>query len=602
MQNVTTDDLFPSQLLYSMVFYFILTDVNGNYIGVNALARETFPYILGDLQQETFSNILHPDDVPIYQNAIDTCLGSPYKSLSIDLRSKPVSANDAPYRIRWEVSVSGEENKKIITHIGHNIPAGETVNEQTSADGDHPELSVSKLKALVNHIPGAIYRCRGDESLSLEFFSDEIEKLTGYSLEYFTSNRDDGYSRLVYKDDKERLQQAMYHAVAEKEKFEIEYRIVKKNGEICWVHESAQGVYDDTDKVSYVDGCIFDINTRKQTESALARSEDEVKRLALVAHNTTNSVMITDADGYITWVNEGYTRISNYSLEEVRGKKIGYSLTGPGFDEKNQQLIQSALDNRLPFKEEFISYTKDGKPIWLEVDCHPLQDEDGRHLGFMAIESDITQRKTTLKEQAEMVQRLTLATDSAAIGIFEIDLTTNHVIWDDRMYDLYGYPKETHESLYAIFNKSVHPEDAQMMSQIIGELLSRKKEINGAVYRIILPDGRIRYIESHAIIKKSESGRVISLIGTNRDVTEDVLVQEKIKAQNKVLREIAFIQSHEVRKPLANILGVIEILKHTGTLNELEIFDHLVESSQELDQQIRAIVNKTNNIDDEAFR
>jgi len=57
MQNVTTDDLFPSQLLYSMVFYFILTDVKGNYIGVNALARETFPYILADLQQEVFSNL-----------------------------------------------------------------------------------------------------------------------------------------------------------------------------------------------------------------------------------------------------------------------------------------------------------------------------------------------------------------------------------------------------------------------------------------------------------------------------------------------------------------------------------------------------------------
>ena len=599
MHNVTTDDLFPSQLLYSMVFYFILTDVNGKYIGVNALARESFPYILADIQEGVFINTLHNDDIPSYFQAIDTCLQFPFKSVTVDLRCKPVPGDTAPHWIRWEVSVSGEKDKKTISHIGHAIAAAEAVAANTN-NGNN--LDISKLNALVNHIPGAIYRCRGDEFLSLEFFSEEIEKLTGYPVDHFMNNRKDGYLKLVYNDDVDRLKAAMYHAIAKKEKFEIEYRITRKDGELRWVFESAQAVYDDADKVSYVDGCIFDITRRRQTEMALARSEDEVKRLALVAHNTTNSVLITDADGIITWVNEGYARISGYTPEEVRGKRIGYSLIGPGYDEKSQQLIQSALDKRLPFKEEFISYTKSGKPIWLEVDCHPLQDENGTHLGFMAVESDITQRKSTLKEQEELVRRLTLATDSASIGIFEIDLSNNHVIWDDRMYELYGYPKDTPVSLFKIFDKAVHPEDAQMMTQIIGELLSQKKEIDGAVYRIVLPDGKIRYIESHAIIKKSESGRVLSLIGTNRDVTDAVLVQEKIKSQNKVLRDIAFIQSHEVRKPLANILGVIEILKNTGTLNGLEIFDHLVESAQELDQQIRAIVNKTNNIDDDVFR
>jgi signal transduction histidine kinase len=157
-------------------------------------------------------------------------------------------------------------------------------------------------------------------------------------------------------------------------------------------------------------------------------------------------------------------------------------------------------------------------------------------------------------------------------------------------------------SLYKIFTMSVHPDDAQMMAGIIGELLAGKKEINGAVYRIIVPDGKIKYIESHAIIKRLANGKLGGLIGTNRDVTDDVLVHEKIKTQNKVLREIAFIQSHEVRRPLANILGVIEILKNSGALDDLEIFDHLVESAKELDNEIRSIVQKTNTIDDEAFR
>jgi len=459
-----------------------------------------------------------------------------------------------------------------------------------------------KIRSLVNHVPGAIYRCRGDEDITLEFFSEGVEKLTGYPAAYFMENRVNGYSNLVYEPDRNMFNQNDRLALLEKGKFEIEYRIVHKDGSIKWVFESGivnMGLGDDE---IYIDGYIFDISRRKQMEADLQKSEEEVKRLALVAENTTNSVMVTDAEENIIWINEGYTRISGYTIDDIRGKKIGYSLLAEGADPAGYQKIRAYLDKKKPYKEEFISYTKSGKQIWLEVDCQPLLDENGKHLGFMAVENDITQRKQTLKEKEELVQRLTLATESAEIGIFEIDLATNDVIWDDKMYEIYGCKKEDGLSLYKVFFNSVHPEDRDMMANIINELLAQKKEIDGAIYRISIPGGGIKYVESHAIIKKSDSGRILSLIGTNRDVTTDILVQEKIKSQNKVLRDIAFIQSHEVRRPLANILGVIEILQQSGSLKGLEIFDLLIESANELDQQIRAIVKKSNEMDDEVFR
>jgi signal transduction histidine kinase len=136
-----------------------------------------------------------------------------------------------------------------------------------------------------------------------------------------------------------------------------------------------------------------------------------------------------------------------------------------------------------------------------------------------------------------------------------------------------------------------------MMQRIIGQLIDGKREIDSAIYRITTPNGRVRHIESHAIVKKSPSGKILRLIGTNRNITDDIVVQEKLKTQNKVLRDIAFIQSHEVRRPLANILGVIEVLNSSNSVNNKEIFDHLIESANELDMQIRSIVKKTNNLD-----
>lgn len=487
MHKPDADILFPSQLLSSTVFYAVLTDADGRYKNANSLFNDHFVGHTENDEEKMFSDVLPAQDIPAYYTAVVNCLLFPSKNITVNLRKRQLVGNRPDEWIRWELTASGEDRARSITHIGHSISWNEVVRENEIKGGAMSyDLDITKLKALVNHIPGAIYRCRGDQHLSLEFFSDEIEKLTGYPVEYFMKNQATGYSQLVHEDDIEQLKHTIHNAVVTKEKFEIEYRIIKKDGEIRWVYESGQGVYDDEDKVDYIDGCIFDINRRKQTEAALAKSKDE--------------------------------------------------------------------------------------------------------------------RRDTLKRQEELLQRLTLATDSAEIGIFEIDLGTGKVIWDDRMYELYGYSKETPLSLYKIFYTAVHPDDAERMNNIITELISQKKEVNGAVYRIVLPDGRVRYIDSHAIIKKSETGGVVSLIGTNRDITEAVQVQEKIKMQNKVLREIAFIQSHEVRKPLANILGVIEILKVSGAIHELEIFEHLVESAKELDQQIRAIVNKTNNIDDEVFR
>lgn len=473
-------------------------------------------------------------------------------------------------------------------------------NPYTSAD--QAGINNENIRSLVNHIPGAIYRCRGDEFVTLEFFSDEIEKLTGYTVDYFMQNRKDGYSKLIYAEDRDTFKELIHRAIAEKTKYEIEYRIITKNGELKWVFESGKGNYDGDEQVVFIDGCIFDITRRKKTEEALADTKDEVRRLALVARNTTNSVMITDAEENIIWINEGYTRISGYTLEEISGKKIGYSLDNPGVDPEVRQKVRGLLDNKLPYKDEFMIFTKNGDPIWIEVDCQPMEDEQGRYLGYMAIETDITQRKQTLKEQEELLQRLSLATGSAAIGIFEIDFANKQVIWDDRMYEMYGCEKEEGLNLFKVFYKALHPEDQARMAKIIEEFRTRKRNINGTIYRIIIPDGRVRYIESYASIKKSESGRIVSLIGTNRDITDAVLVQEKLKSQNKVLRDIAFIQSHEVRRPLANILGVLEILQNSGATKGLELFDHLIESAKELDVQIRAIVTKANEMDDEVFR
>ena len=598
MDQLKANQLFPEQLLSSLVFSVVITDLEGRFLYVNPLFQYKFSHLAPDLKLMHFADTVYADDIKLCNEAARECIKNPEKHVTVTVR-KATDTEDF-FWTTWEVTVlKNEMGYGVgIVSIGHDVTTTERVQDkvkelsQQLANNRKPPL-----QALINHIPGVVYRCMLDEKLTVDYFSDAVKELTGHDVNTLTTNRKEGFNRLIHKDDVGLVEQTIQHAILNKHHFEIEYRIINKNGELKWVFERGGVTHDVAENQHFVDGSIFDITSRKKIEAALERTEDEVKRLALVAHNTTNSVIIADIDENIIWVNEGFTRIAEYSFDEAIGHQIGFNLDHPHADQQSLMRLKKALSTQQSIKEEFLSYTKSGALIWLEIDCQPLYDEENRHIGYMSIENDITRRKQSQLEQQDLLERLTLATDSAQIGIWEIDLADEQIIWDEKMFEMYGYEKNTPFSPEKIWNMALHPEDQDMMSRIFARLIEGQREIDSAVYRITTPNGRIRHIEAHAIAKKGTDGKVLRLIGTNRNITDDVVVQEKLKSQNKALRDIAFIQSHEVRRPLANILGVIEVLNQTESLENKEIFDHLIESANELDMQIKSIVNKTNSLD-----
>lgn len=113
----------------------------------------------------------------------------------------------------------------------------------------------------------------------------------------------------------------------------------------------------------------------------------------MVAKYTHNAIVITDADGFVEWVNDGFVRLTGYTLEEVIGKKPGKSLQGPESNLAVIDQIRQALKAEQHFDVELINYHKNGTPYWVRIECVPLTEPDGRLTGFMAIESDISSRK-----------------------------------------------------------------------------------------------------------------------------------------------------------------------------------------------------------------
>lgn len=127
--------------------------------------------------------------------------------------------------------------------------------------------------------------------------------------------------------------------------------------------------------------------------------------LALVAKRTDNAVVITDPEGYIKWVNDGFTRISGYTMEESVGRRPGEILQRAEDHSPQRALMSERVRSGQGFETEVLNHSKDGRPYLIHIECQPLLDQAGRHMGFMAIERDVTRerRSANLLEAAAKV-------------------------------------------------------------------------------------------------------------------------------------------------------------------------------------------------------
>jgi len=129
----------------------------------------------------------------------------------------------------------------------------------------------------------------------------------------------------------------------------------------------------------------------------LYQTEQDIKQIRKIAAiaDTRHAVIITNSNGFIEWVNTGFTQLTEYSLDEVKGKKPGAFLQGPETDYRTTNQMREAFQQQQPFDIEIINYSKTYRQYWVEIHAQPMFDEQGQLVSYFAIEIDITTRKRT---------------------------------------------------------------------------------------------------------------------------------------------------------------------------------------------------------------
>ena len=160
------------------------------------------------------------------------------------------------------------------------------------------------------------------------------------------------------------------------------------------------------------------------SRKTLQKREREARRLALVAEHTTDSVIITDADGRIEWVNDAFTRITGYGFYEALGMNPGDILNVPETDLAAIAALDLPENRQKNRRVEVLNRTKTDGRIWMDVILSPIFNSDGSHAMTIAVERDITEARA---REAEL-SRARQAAEAAAQSKSRFLATMSHEI------------------------------------------------------------------------------------------------------------------------------------------------------------------------------
>ena len=210
----------------------------------------------------------------------------------------------------------------------------------------------------------------------------------------------------LHPDDSDRCHQAVGDFLANPEgKFKLEFRFRHKNGEYVWIRNVAEAQLDHAGKVARMYGAHTDITEERKAQDALRISEHFFRS---IFENSPLGKSLTGLDGSLK-INQSFSRILGYNLEEFKGKKW-QEVTHPDDIEESGRIVQSLLDGEREtanFEKRYIH--KDGHYVWTEVNTSLLRDIEGKPQFFITTINDISKRKAfqeKLNESKENLEKL----------------------------------------------------------------------------------------------------------------------------------------------------------------------------------------------------
>ncbi|MBK5964954.1 hypothetical protein CCR95_12895 [Thiocystis minor] len=281
---------------------------------------------------------------------------------------------------------------------------------------------------------------------------------------------------------------------------------------------------------------VHDITERRRIEAALLASET---MLRTVYDLVPMGISITDPSGHIVDCNRasetllGITRDEHLQRDYDGREWAIIRPDGSPMPAEEYASVRAMVEQRTVRDVEMGIVQPEGV-TWISVSAMPSNHPD---YGVVIAFVDITERKWAEETQRQLAERLRLATESGGIGVWEWDFGDNHLIWDARMYALYGRREEDGVVSYADWRGWVHPEDLTRTEASL-ERARQEGDLFRESFRIVWPDGTLRFLAASGKAIRDAAGRPRRMIGVNRDITERRRAEVELRESEAKTRAI----------------------------------------------------------------
>jgi PAS domain S-box-containing protein len=272
---------------------------------------------------------------------------------------------------------------------------------------------------------------------------------------------------------------------------------------------------------------------RRQMEESLRQSEQRFRTLyssmteGMALHEVIYDNTGVAADYRILEVNPAFEEITGISASSALGKKASelYGMGSP------------------PYLDIYAKVASGSRPEYFETYFAPMK----KHFAisvfspgkgkFATVFTDISERKRAEAELHAASERLELAQKSAGAGIWDWDMSTGKLDWSPELFRLFGLDPETSEASFEVWRGVVHPKDVKDASERIDKAVKNHIPL-ASEYRIILPSGQIRWVNSLGSAAYDDQGRAVRMSGISIDVTERKQAEQAIRDKEEELNAI----------------------------------------------------------------
>ena len=481
------------------------------------------------------------------------------------------------------------------------------LTERRRAEAREREFS-QRLQKIASQVPGMVFQFkqRPDGTRFFPYVSEGVRQIYGLSPEEVLRDSSSVYT-VLHVDDRTRVADSIEASAQALAPWECEYRTQAADGTIRWLLGNAL-LEREADGAVLWHGFITDITDRKRAVQAM-----EENRVLLQSMFSTVDIgvfvveVLPDSEFRYLEVNPAYERLSGIAAAEIRGRSVRALVpTIPAemascLSVNFRRCLQAP--GPIDLEEPFFAR---GRLLWWQTRLTALRDADGRAHRIVGRSFEITERKNQEQRVQALTERLRLATESAQVGVWDLDLLQNRLAWDERQLGIYGVTAADFGGTYRAWRQRVHPADILRVEEEYRAAVEGRASFN-TEFRIIRPNGEERIVRAGASVQRNPAGRPVRMVGVSWDVTAERRAREGVvrakeeaerlngeltsalaraqdlarEASAATIAKSEFLanMSHEIRTPLNAVIGMSGLLLESGLTGEQREFAETIRSS-----------------------